>query len=443
MPGESGPIFLNIVKRGNIMQKPKGYADGIPVWCSFDEIVPVVSLIDNPKNPNHHPEAQIKKGAKIIKGNGWRQAIVISKRSGWITKGHGRKLFAIEAGVSEVPVDYQDYESEAAEWADVLADNELALEAEIDLVEVKDILDSIPDIDVDLTGYNIDQLMADIEAQGLGEETDAPEDPGARIDRAEELQHEWKTEYGQVWEIPSKTSPGKAHRLMCGDSTKEDEVKKLLAGNVPFIMVTDPPYGVEYDPDWRNKAAAEGHLSYGARAIGKVKNDDIADWSAAWNLFPGSVVYTWSPGGDHVLITGKALVDCGFSIRSMIIWKKAHFAISRGAYHYQHEPCWYAVRKGAKSLWCGDRSQSTVWDIDHVKNETGHGTQKPLECMARPIRNHGGKDDDVYDPFLGSGTTMIAAERSDRICFGMEIDPKYCAVILQRCLDMGLEPKLT
>jgi DNA modification methylase len=415
------------------MAEPKAIADGIPVWCAHDAIVDVLALVPNPKNPNKHPKKQIELGARIIKAHGWRWPICVSKRSGFIVKGHGRLLFAQALDVKAVPVDYQDYETEAAEYQDLLADNHLQEFAEPDLDLVKDILESVEALDAALTGYDPEEL-------GIGEEP--PEDPGAQVGRAEELQHEWKTEYGQVWEIPSKTSPGKAHRLMCGDSTKEDEVKKLLAGNVPFIMVTDPPYGVEYDPDWRNKAAAEGHLSYGASAIGKVKNDDIADWSAAWNLFPGSVVYTWSPPGDHVLITGKALIDCGFSIRSMIIWKKAHFAISRGAYHYQHEPCWYAVRKGAKSLWCGDRSQSTVWDIDHVKNETGHGTQKPLECMARPIRNHGGKDDDVYDPFLGSGTTMIAAERSDRICFGMEIDPKYCAVILQRCLDMGLEPRL-
>jgi DNA modification methylase len=413
--------------------KPKALADGIAVWCSHDEIGPLEKAIENPKNPNKHPEAQIKLLANIIKVQGWRNPITISKLSGFITKGAGRRKAAELLGVSQVPLDYQDYENEAAEYADLIADNRIAELAEPDLDLVKDILESIDGLDAELTGYNLDDL-------GMAEEP--PEDPGAQLDKAEELQHEWKTECGQVWEIPSKASPGKTHRLMCGDSTNQEEVKTLLDGKVPFIMVTDPPYGVEYDPDWRNKAAEAGHLSYGDRAIGKVMNDDRAEWSAAWALFPGNVVYTWSPGGDHVLVTGQALVKSGFEIRSMIIWKKAHFAISRGAYHYQHEPCWYAVRKGKKSEWCGDRSQSTIWDIDHIKNETGHGTQKPLECMARPIRNHGGKDDDVYDPFLGSGTTMIAAERSGRICFGMEIDPKYCAVILQRCLDMGLEPVL-
>lgn len=143
--------------------KPKGYADKVPVWCSYDAIVKMDDLKPNPQNPNHHPESQIKKGAKILKGNGIRQAIVISKRSGLITKGHGRRLFGIEAGLSEFPVDYQDYESEAAEWADVLADNELALEAEIDLTEVKSILSDIEFPDIELTGYDLDELLIDLD----------------------------------------------------------------------------------------------------------------------------------------------------------------------------------------------------------------------------------------------------------------------------------------
>lgn len=145
--------------------KPRGYASGVPVWCTFDKIVPIQDLIDNPKNPNHHPQSQIIKGAKIIKGNGIRQAIVVSKRSGQITKGHGRKAFAIEAGLTEFPVDYQDYESEAAEMADVLADNELALEAEINLLEVRDILNDtdFADYDIELTGYNLDDLITKVD----------------------------------------------------------------------------------------------------------------------------------------------------------------------------------------------------------------------------------------------------------------------------------------
>ena len=417
--------------------KPKALADGIAVWCSHDEIGPLEKAIENPRNPNKHPEAQIKLLANIIKVQGWRNPITISRLSGFITKGAGRRKAAELLGVSQVPLDYQDYENEAAEYADLIADNRIAELAEPDLDLVKDILESIEGLDAELTGYNLDDL-------GMAEEP--PEDPGAQLDKAEELQHEWKTEYGQVWEIPSKASPGKMHRLMCGDSTNQEDVGKLLDGKTPFIMVTDPPYGVEYDPNWRVECGA--NQANGA----PIQGDDKFDWTDTYKLFPGSVIYVWHASIFSIDV-GLNIRDAGFQIRAVIIWNKDNFAFGRGNYHWKHEPCWYAVRKNRSGKWCGDRKQSTVWDIPNInsfangttaeeKGLVGHGNQKPLECMARPIRNHGGKDDDVYDPFLGSGTTMIAAERSGRICFGMEIDPKYCAVILQRCLDMGLEPVL-
>lgn len=418
--------------------KPKALADGIAVWCSHDEIGPLEKAIENPRNPNKHPEAQIKLLANIIKVQGWRNPITISRLSGFITKGAGRRKAAELLGVSQVPLDYQDYENEAAEYADLIADNRIAELAEPDLDLVKDILESIEGLDAELTGYNLDDL-------GMAEEP--PEDPGAQLDKAEELQHEWKTEYGQVWEIPSKASPGKMHRLMCGDSTNQEDVGKLLDDKTPFIMVTDPPYGVEYDPNWRVECGAN------QRANGApIQGDDKFDWTDTYKLFPGSVIYVWHASIFSIDV-GLNIRDAGFQIRAVIIWNKDNFAFGRGNYHWKHEPCWYAVRKNRSGKWCGDRKQSTVWDIPNInsfangttaeeKGLVGHGNQKPLECMARPIRNHGGKDDDVYDPFLGSGTTMIAAERSGRICFGMEIDPKYCAVVLQRCLDMGLEPVL-
>jgi DNA modification methylase len=409
----------------------KAVADGIPVWCSHDEIGDLEKAIENPRNPNKHPETQIKLLANIMKVQGWRNPITISKLSGFITKGAGRRKAALLNGWTQAPFDYQDYENEAAEYADLIADNRIAELAEPDLDLVKEILESIEGLDAELTGYNPEDL-------GMAEEP--PEDPGAQIDKAEELQHEWKTEYGQVWDIPSKASPGKTHRLMCGDSTNEDEVKRLLGGKVPFIMVTDPPYGVEYDPTFRSN-----------NRTGKVNNDDRFDWTASYKLFSGAVAYVWHAGKKaYGIDVALNLRDADFEIRAELVWKKQALVMGRGHYHWQHESCWYAVRSGKTSKWCGDHSQSTIWEIDNVHptrgtqddSITSHGTQKPLECMARPIRNHGGKDDDVYDPFLGSGTTMIAAERSGRICFGMEIDPIYCAVILQRCLDMGLEPKL-
>jgi DNA modification methylase len=224
------------------------------------------------------------------------------------------------------------------------------------------------------------------------------------------------------------------HRIMCGDSTDKESVLKLLGGGVPSLMVTDPPYGVEYDPNWRNEAERKNGEAFGGRAIGKVLNDDRADWREAWELYPGNVAYVWH-SALHSSEVDASLVAAGFEIRSQIIWAKHRFAISRGHYHWQHEPCWYAVRKNESGNWSGDRSQTTLWAITHNASDTGHGTQKPIECMLRPIENNSKSGDIVYDPFLGSGTTLIAAEKSGRTCYGMELSPQYVDVIVKRWED--------
>lgn len=173
-------------------------------------------------------------------------------------------------------------------------------------------------------------------------------------------------------------------------------------------------------------------------------NDDRANWAEAWGLFPGDVCYVWC-ASLHLHEVAESLISSKFELRASIIWNKQHFAISQGAYHWKHEPCWYAVREGKKAHWIGDRTQTTVWDISSLnpagrkEKRFAHGTQKPVDCMRRPIANHAG---DVYDPFLGSGTTMCAAETTKRICYGIDIEPKYIAVTLERLSDMGLKPKL-
>lgn len=229
------------------------------------------------------------------------------------------------------------------------------------------------------------------------------------------------------------------HRLMCGDSAVATDVQLLLNGVVPTLMATDPPYGVEYDPEWRDGA----DLGVGERSKGKVNNDSQVDWSEAYSLFPGNVAYVWHAGvySDRV---AQNLRDCGFNIVAQIIWAKQHFAMSRGDYHWQHEPCWYAVRQGKTHNWRGDRKQTTIWNIknnnsfgNNDKEETwGHGTQKPVECMARPVRNNTSEGQAVYDPFGGTGTTLVACERLNRTCYMMELDPKYCDVIRKRYIKL-------
>jgi DNA modification methylase len=215
-------------------------------------------------------------------------------------------------------------------------------------------------------------------------------------------------------------------------------VSVVLGARRPGLLVSDPPYGVAYDPAWRERSGL-GHQ----RQTGVVRNDDRVDWTPAWALFTGDVAYVWH-AGVHAAEVAAGLEASGFRIRAQIIWRKQHFALSRGDFHWQHEPCWYAVREGKSSNWCGDRKQSTVWDVPNLnpiggnreESATGHGTQKPLELMRRAMLNNSKPGQTVYDPFLGSGTTMIAAQLTDRVCCGLEIDPGYVDVIVRRWQDL-------
>jgi DNA modification methylase len=247
------------------------------------------------------------------------------------------------------------------------------------------------------------------------------------------------TRYGDLWLLGS--SKARNHRLLCGDATNSQDAERLLETHPkPVLMITDPPYGVEVEPEWRERAGLNSRTRQG----GNVANDTRIDWSEAWMLFPGAVAYVWH-AGLHAAEVALGLQRSGLVIRSQIIWVKQHFAISRGAYHWQHEPCWYAVRKGGDAHWQGDRAQTTVWEVPNLNpfggkaagenDATGHATQKPVEIMRRPILNHTRKGEACYDPFLGSGTTLIAAESSGRICYGMDVDPRYVDVAIHRWQD--------
>jgi DNA modification methylase len=214
--------------------------------------------------------------------------------------------------------------------------------------------------------------------------------------------------------------------VICGDSTSGATVKELLGPVKPTLMVTDPPYGVNYDPEWRHRAGVNT-----SSRTGKVENDERADWADAWALFPGNIAYVWH-GALHAGTVASSLESESFTIRAQIIWAKERLVIGRGDYHWQHEPCWYAVR--SKGNWTGDRKQTTLWTISSKDQdaETVHGTQKPVECMRRPIVNNSSPGEAVYEPFLGSGTTLIAAESVGRICFAVELSPAYVDVAVRR-----------
>lgn len=226
------------------------------------------------------------------------------------------------------------------------------------------------------------------------------------------------------------------HRILCGDATNPSDVARLLGDDTPLLMVTDPPYGVNYDPAWRHRAYPKQR-----NAVGRVANDDQAAWPKAVQLFPGTVVYLWH-AARFTAVTAATLEQSGFGLRAQIIWVKQHFALSRGDYHWQHEPCWYAVRNSEKSNWQGDRTQSTVWTVPNLNPmggsrtdsdvPTGHGTQKPARLFQIPLINHTRAGDLVYDPFVGSGTTLVAAESLGRVAVVMDIDPLYVQATISR-----------
>jgi DNA modification methylase len=226
---------------------------------------------------------------------------------------------------------------------------------------------------------------------------------------------------GDLWQLGP-------HRLLCGDATSAADVTRLLAGIVPHLMVTDPPYGVNYDPAWRNAVGLSE-----TKRVGKVANDDRADWRAAWALFPGEVAYVWH-GALHAGEVADSLAATGFAIRSQIIWAKERLVLSRGDYHWQHEPCWYAVRAKGKGHWSGDRKQTTLWTIPSRDQDaaTVHGTQKPVDCMRRPMLNNSSPGQAIYEPFCGSGTSLIAAETTGRAVHAMELDAAYVDVAVLR-----------
>jgi len=375
-------------------------------------------LVPSARNARTHSDAQVAQIAASIREFGWTNPILIDDQNG-VVAGHGRLLAARKLGQDHVPCILLSGLTPAQVRAYVLADNKLAENAGWDQELLRAELSDLRALgtDLGLLGFSeeeISEILVD-KSVGLTDPDDAPEPPKDPVSRT-----------GDLWVLGR-------HRLICGDSTVATDVTRVLGGVKPLLMVTDPPYGVDYDPDWRNRADRANGKPYGARAIGLVTNDTRSDWREVWALFPGDVVYAWHPAGAKQVEHHASLEAAGFSVRMQIIWAKSHFPIGRGNYHVQHEPCWYAVRKGGIAHWAGDRKQTTLWQIPKpAKSETGHSTQKPVECMKRPIENNSSPGQAVYEPFCGSGTTIIAAEMTGRSCLAIEIAPAYIDVAVLR-----------
>ena len=359
---------------------------------------------------------------------------LIALPDGTVIAGNQRLAAAIELGWETVPTVVVDLdEARAAEWA--LRDNrpygtDIEDDVSVLLAEL-----AAAGRDLELTGFDtadLDRLL-----QPVAFAADPDELPPLPEGKP-------RSRPGQVYKLG-------AHRLMCGDATNPKYVAKLLAGAEPLLLATDPPYGIEYDARWRDgvhndlgpaepnsghylRQRAEGHRNT------TMSGDTRADWSDCYALLPSlTVAYVWH-ASRHAAAVEAGLERIGFEVVQQIIWDKGLFAMGRQSYHWQHEPCWYARRKGSKVPWYGGFKQSTVWQAASPKMIMGgsdeekhdHPTQKPAVLFTRVLENHLKRGEGVYDPFGGSGTTLIAAQQTGRVAYLMEIEPFFCDVIRDR-----------
>ena len=401
------------------------------------EYLPANTLKPYEGNPRIHSDKQIKKLMSSIQEYGIVLPVLVDSDN-IIIAGHAVVTSAQNLEISEIPCVRVSHLNEAQKRAYILADNRLAEDSEWDKNLLKSEMLRLRDdfgLELEYTGFEsreILRLRMDI--------ADTPKNE----DSTPELENFAVSQLGDIWLLGD-------NRIICGSCTDSDTVKKLLAGEKPHIMITDPPYGVNYNPEWRNQV----HNAHVVRN-GRVLNDDIDDWRDAWKLFSGDVAYIWH-ASLHGETVAESLRACGFAIRSQIVWAKPKFALSRGDYHWQHEcclyalreddgecpeipgycagydSCWYAIREGKKSHWQGSRSESTLWEIGFNEDTTTtHGTQKPVECMRRPMLNNSDINEIIYEPFSGSGTTIIAAESCRRRCYAVELNPEYVDMAVRR-----------
>lgn len=356
-----------------------------------------------PKNAKKHPKKQVQQIANSIKEFGFNQPIVIDGKNEIIV-GHGRYEAAKILGLQDVPVIQVNLTEEQAKTYR-LADNKLN-ESDWDMRLVIDELKGLTPELLDLTGFDKDLII----------------EPGEKDDEVPEVPDDPVSVLGDLYELGN-------HRLLCGDSTKIEDVERLMDGKKADMVFTDPPYGVDYDG---------GHAEKGKRRE-KLENDDETD------MYAGSLPLAYAFSNDSAPLylwfadrfakdVLNALESTSYQVRSWIIWNKnlAQFGAIGAQYKTKHEPVIYAFKKGKAPTWNGITNEVTVWDIErHSKNEF-HPTQKPTALCERAIRNHLGTEAVILDLFLGSGSTLIASEKTGRICYGMELDPKYVDVIVER-----------
>ena len=399
--------------------EPKAMADTIAVYCAHDKIVETDALVGNPRNPNTHPKDQIAALAKIINRQGWRHPIVVSKRSGFVVKGHGRLLAAKELGAKFVPVDYQDYESEASEYADLMADNKIQEFSELDAKLSAEILMDIKnsgDIELEMAAFTEDAL----EALLAESEKDTVKDDGFDLTAA--LENAAFVKRGDVWTVGR-------HKLMCGDATAADDVNTLMGDTKANIILTDPPYGVSF------KSSSGLTIQNDSMKNEEFYNFLLASFkNMADHLESGGSAYVFHADTEGLNFR-RAFVDAGFHLAGCCIWVKDSLVLGRSDYQWQHEPVLYGFMQNGKHRWYSDRKQTTIWNFAKPKRNSNHPTSKPLDLLSYPIGNSTQANAVVIDTFGGSGSTLMACEQMNRVCYMMEIDEKYASVILRRYVE--------
>ena len=422
------------------------------------EQVPIDQLRPDPANPRRIGEEELDSLERSLRQFGFVQPVLARREDGLVIGGHQRLVAARRLGLATVPVTFLDLSIEQARLLNLALNKISGSWDDALLARLLADLQASPEIDLSLSGFGEDEIKDLLRSLEVREKREGVE--SFDLDEAlEEATRAPRSKPGDLWLLGD-------HRLLCGDATDPDAVTRLLDGAEPRLLATDPPYGVSLDGSWRDgvynalgpaektymridgqpdsqDATAAPGGAHPRRKGGRnttISGDTRVDWSEAFALVPSLAVgYIWH-AGVHAAEVAQGLERIDFEIVAQVIWDKGLFAMGRSWYHWSHEPCWVVRKKGAKVRFLGTRDQATIWHAPSPKmimagsNEPrlDHPTQKPLVLFETPIRNHLRAGEALYEPFSGSGTALIAAERTGTRCYALEIDPVYVDVALAR-----------
>ena len=386
------------------------------------QLVPVEKLVPYANNARTHSPEQISKLRSSLREFGFINPVIIDRNYGVIA-GHGRILAAREENISEVPCVFADHLSEAQKKAYIIADNRMAMDAGWDEELLRVEIEALQEMDFDpmLTGFDEAEL-ADL--FGTSDGSDVKDDD---YDLTAALEKAAFVERGDIWTVGR-------HRLMCGDATSKDDVDLLMDGKTGNMILTDPPYGVSFKS---GSGLTIANDSIKGTEFYQFLLDAFANMKE--HIEKGGSAYCFHADTEGLTFR-QAFCDAGFHLAGVCIWVKNSLVLGRSDYQWQHEPVLYGFLKDGKHKWYSDRKQTTVWNFDKPKRNKDHPTSKPLDLLAYPIGNSTQANGIVIDTFGGSGSTLMACEQMDRICYTMELDGKYASVILRRYVDGGGDP---